>query len=299
MTMTTRSHLPNFAPAVLAVVAMSFAASLEAQPKRGRGPSGPMREAMRLDTQGATAQARAIFQRMIDSASDPAAKAAAQRAMAMSYAFDGDCANTVKYEAMVIDYWVTREQAEPDNAFYQEGEMANEGARVCIDAGDLDTAEQWYRKGYELGVKEPAPQKHPRSLWDYRLAHALGRLAARRGDAAEAKRQIANARRILDSDTAMAAQQERFFPYLVGYVALYTNDLATAEAQFTKAIAMRGNERDPFMHCLLAMTYERMGRESDAKAMYRKAYDMATAHNPPSAFTRRVAREKLGAAVDG
>jgi Flp pilus assembly protein TadD len=148
-----------------------------------------------------------------------------------------------------------------------------------------------------LGTKEPAPQTHPRSLWDYRLAHALGRLAARRGNKAEAQKQIANARRILDSDSAMAAQQERFFPYLVGYVALYTNDLPTAEAQFTKAIAIRGNDRDPFMHCLLAMTYERMGRESEAKAMYEKAYQMSTAHNPPAAFVRPFVRKKLGLAT--
>jgi tetratricopeptide (TPR) repeat protein len=255
--------------------------------------SAATREASQLDLSGKTAQARVIFQKMIDTAAAPVSKAAAQRAMAMSYAFDGDCANTVKYESMVIAYWATREQAEPQNAFYQQGEMANEAARVCIDAGDIATADKWYRQGYELGVKEPAPQTHPRSLWDYRLAHALGRLAARRGDKAEANHQIANARRLLDGDSTMAAQQERFFPYLVGYVALYTNDLPTAEAEFTKAISMRGNEKDPFMHCLLAMTYERMGRAADADAMYKTAYEMATAHNPPSAFVRPFVRKKI------
>jgi Flp pilus assembly protein TadD len=146
-------------------------------------------------------------------------------------------------------------------------------------------------------VKEPAPQTHPRSLWDFRLAHALGRLAARKGDKAGAEREIAKARQILDSDTAMAAQQERFFPYLVGYVALYTTDLPTAEAQLSKAIGMKGNERDPFMHCLLAMTYERMGRQSEADAMYRTSYDMATGHNPPAAFVRPFVRKRLGASA--
>jgi hypothetical protein len=81
-----------------------------------------------------------MFQRLIDSAATPAAKAAAQRAMAMSYAFDGDWPNTVKYEEMVIAYWKTREHEEPQNAFYQQGEMANEAARVCIDVGELNTA---------------------------------------------------------------------------------------------------------------------------------------------------------------
>ena len=253
-----------------------------------------MRQAAQLDLAGKTAQARAIFQAMLDSAADPAAKAQVQRAIAMSYAFDGDCANTLTYEQMVIDYWKTREQAEPQNAFYQEGELADEGARVCIDAGDLDHAEQWYREGYALGTKAPAPQTHPKSLWNFRLAHALGRIAARRGNVAEAKRQIAAARAALDGDSAMAAQQERFFPYLTGYVALYTGDLPMAERDFKQAIAERGNQRDPFMHCLLAMTYEKLGRDSEAKAMYQQAYDMARGHNPPAAFVVPYVRGKLG-----
>jgi tetratricopeptide (TPR) repeat protein len=263
----------------------------QAQPAR---PSGPMQDASRLDLQGQTGEARVIIQRLIDEAADPAAKAAAQRAMAMSYAFDGDCTNTVKYEDLVIGYWLMREQAEPQNAFFQQGEMANEAARVCIDAGDLDTAERYYRKGATLGLKEPEPKTHPKSLWDFRLTHALARLAARRGSAGEAQRRIVEARRVLDSDTTMARAQERFFPYLAGYVALYTNDLKTAEAELTKALAIQGNANDPFMNILLAMTYEKLGLADKAKTLYEKSYSLATAHNPPSAFARPYARKKLG-----
>src|SRR4026208_2442637 len=108
--------------------------------------------------------------------------------------------------------------------------MANEAARVCIDSGDLATAEKLYLRGAELGNREPEPRAHPQSLWDYRTAHARARLAARRGDEAEALKQVARARKALDSDTAMARPQERFYPYLVGYVALYAGDLKTAEA---------------------------------------------------------------------
>ena len=247
-----------------------------------------------LDTLGATADAKAVFQRAIDAAIDPLSRANAQRAMAMSYAFDGDCASTMKYEQMVMAYWVTREQADPQNAFYQQGEMANEGARVCIDAGDFKTAEQWYRKGAELGLKEPGNQTHPKSLWDFRLAHALARVAARRGDKAEAQQQIAAARKALDGDPAMAADQERFFPYLTGYVALYTNDLAAAEADLTKATTTQGNQNDPFMLCLLGMTYDKLGQKDRARAAYEKAYGLATAHNPPAAFVRPFVRKTLG-----
>jgi tetratricopeptide (TPR) repeat protein len=230
---------------------------------------------------------------MIDSAPDPAARAQAQRAMAMSYAFDGNCAKTIEYEELVIAYWATREAADPQTAFYQEGETADEAARVCIDAGNLDAAERWYRKGSELGLKEPVPKTHPASLWNFRLAHALARLAARRGNKAEAAHQVAEAKRILDSDSTMAASQWRFYPYLTGYVALYTGDLKTAEAELTRAIGMPGNDNDPFMHCLLAMTYEKRGKALKATAMYQRAYDLATGHNPPAAFVRWLVRTKL------
>jgi tetratricopeptide (TPR) repeat protein len=268
--------------------------ALEAVRREAQADPSSMGAGNLLDVLGATGEAKRVFQRAIDTASSPAARAAAQRAMAMSYAFDGDCASTVKFEEQVIAYWVTREQAEPQNAFYQEGEMANEGARVCIDSGDLDTAERMYRRGTELGLAEPGNRTHPRSLWAYRLAHALGRIAARRGDAAEAARQIGEARRALDGDPTMAQAQERFFPYLVGYVALYTGDLDTAERELTRAVGMGGNQSDPFMTTLLGMTFEKRGNAARARELYQRAYDLATAHNPPAAFARRVTREKLG-----
>ncbi|MHB0961773.1 MAG: tetratricopeptide repeat protein [Gemmatimonadaceae bacterium] len=282
--------------APLGAVAQGVPATPPAQ--RQAAPPSPRTDSTRmangLDSRGETAKARELFQALIDGAPNAAAKAASQRAMAMSYAFDGDCKNTVKYEEMVMAYWVTREQAEPQNAFYQQGEMANEAARVCIDAGDLDTAERYYRLGSELGNKEPEPRTHPRSLWDFRLEHALARLAARRGDKAAAARHVAAARKALDSDSAMAVQQERFFPYLTGYVALYTGDLVRAEADLARAISLRGSERDPFFHALLGMTYEKQGQAAKAKEFFQKAYDhAANGHNPPAAFTRPFARKKL------
>jgi len=294
MPLTPCLHHAARSCAVLTLAATAAFAQQPQGPPANQGPqrpSGPMQEAARLDLDGKTAEARAIFQRMIDSAADPARKAAAQRSMAISYAFDGDCANTVKYEELVIGYWQTREQAEPQNAFYQEGEMADEAARVCIDAGDLGAAERWYRRGYELGMREPTPRTHPASLWDFRLAHALARIAARHGDSAEAYRQTAAARRALDGDSAMAAQQERFFPYLRGYVALYLNRLDNAEPELNAAV--QASQRDPFMRCLLGMLYERQGKQDLASATYRQAYDLAAAHNPPAAFVRPFVRKKL------
>ena len=113
--------------------------ALAAQVPAGHGGPGSelIREATQLDLEGNGTDARQLLQRAIDSAATPAARANAQRAMAMSWAFDGNCKKTSEYEQMVIDYWVTKEKEQPHNAFYQEGEMADEAARVCIDSGDL------------------------------------------------------------------------------------------------------------------------------------------------------------------
>ena len=133
----------------------------------------------------------------------------------------------------MIAYWKTRESQEPQNAFYQEGEMANEAARICIDAGDLTTAERMYKRGSELGLEEPEPKTHPKSLWDYRLAHAMARLAARKGDKAEARRQIGRSAQDPRQRPDDGREPGRFFPYLTGYVALYTNDLTTRRTRRT------------------------------------------------------------------
>lgn len=251
------------------------------------------RQAIRLDGSGKGAEARVIWQRLIDSAPEAPARAAAQRRMAMSWGFEGNCANAIRYHTMVIDYWKTREAAEPQNAFYQQGEMANESARVCLDAGDLDQAHRMYELGSELGNKEPAPRTHPKSLWDFRLAHAEARIDARKGRKAEAEKHVAEARKALDGDPEMAKNQERFFPYLVGYVALYTGDLATAARQFDAALAIEQNQGDPFVTYLVGMTHEKMGHVDMAIEYYEKAYALAEGnHNPPAAFVRREVGKK-------
>ena len=181
--MRTSSPCLRVATLALSLAVTASVARAQQQQQQSANPvQAAMREAQGLDSRGRHAEARAIFQRLIDSAATPAARAAAQRRMAMSYGFEGNCAEVVRYEEMVIDYWKTREQAEPQNAYYQQGEMANEAARVCADAGHHDVAERMYLRGAELGNKEPEPRTHPRSLWDYRTHHALARINARRGN---------------------------------------------------------------------------------------------------------------------
>lgn len=234
-----------------------------------------------LDLLGRTKEARVHFQKAIDLAPSPEAKYGGWRAMAMSFAFDNDCANTWKYEKLAYDWDVQR------GDYYQQGERTNEAARVCIEAGDLDTAEKLYRLGSEVGVKEPNISEARKALWQFRLDHALARLAARRGKHAEAAKYVAAARTTLDSNAEMAKDQEQYFPYLTGYVALYAGKTEEAIAELKKA-----NQNDAFIQCLLGMAYEKKGDVATAKEYYTKAAAV-TGHNPPAAFGKPFATKKL------
>ena len=86
--------------------------------------------------------------------------------MAMSYAFEGNCKRTVEYEQQVFDFYGSVKN------FLQQGEIANEMARVCIDSGDLDAAHKWYQIGHNTGLKEPDIKPARQDLWAFRWEHA-------------------------------------------------------------------------------------------------------------------------------
>jgi len=233
-----------------------------------------------LDLLGRTKEAKTYFNRAIERADTPAAKANARRALAMSYAFDNDCANTAKYEELAAEHWASV------GDYFRQGEMYNEAARVCIEAGDFDTAEKLYRRGQEAGLKEKDISPARAALWKFRTEHALARLAARRHQPELAKKHVVAARALLDGNPEMAKDQEIFFPYLTGYVALYGGDAKTALAELQKA-----RQDDPFIQVLMAQAYEKLGDAAQAKALYQKAAS-TTMHNPPAAFARPLAIRK-------
>lgn len=229
-----------------------------------------------LDLMGKGEEARNHFTKAVEIAPTPQQKAQANRATAMSYAFEGDCKKTLEYEQKVIDY--QKEQKD----FFAQGEVADEGARVCIDNGDLKAAEEWYKLGHDLGLKEPNIKPDRVDLWNFRWEHAQARIAARRGNKAEADKHVAAAKAILDKGTN--TNQEQFFPYLVGYVALYTGDYKTALDNLQKA-----NQNDPFIQCLMADAYEKLGEKEKAAEFTKKA-SATTAHNPAGAYAHRAMR---------
>jgi len=277
-------------PAFLAVAIMTL--HVRAQQRPGGERDELVRQGVQLDLEGKGTEARAMFQKAIDNAPTPAAKANAQRAMAMSWAFEGNCKKTAEFENLVIEYWRTQETSAPENAFYQEGEIADEAARVCIDNGDVNTAYELYKKGHDLGLKEPNISAGRKDLWDYRWEHAQARIAARRGNRADAEKHVTAAKSVLEDmkqkDTKLYEQQTNFLPYLTGYVALYTGDYKTALEELQKA-----NPNDPFVQCLMGMAYEKLGDRSKAEEAYRRAAE-ARGHNPPAAFAHHFARSKVG-----
>src|SRR5437870_8544050 len=90
-----------------------------------------------LDIMGKGEQARKYFTKAIDVADTPEHKAGARRAMAMSYAFEGDCAKTIEYEQQVFDFYGSVKK------FFQEGEIADEAARYWLESGDVSTGSKW------------------------------------------------------------------------------------------------------------------------------------------------------------
>lgn len=232
-----------------------------------------------LDLLGRGAEARKYFQKAIDIAEKPEPRASANRAMAMSYAFEGSCKKAVEYEQKVFDYFVEAKD------FFQQGEIADEAARVCIDAGDLDTALHWYNLGHNSGLKEPDIKSARVDLWNFRWEHAQARIAARRGNLAEAQDHVSAAKAILDKGTN--PEQAQFFPYLHGYVAFYGQDYKAAAEELLKA-----NQNDPFIQCLLGQAYEKLGEKDKALESYHKAA-AATAHNPPAAYAVPYAKKRL------
>jgi tetratricopeptide (TPR) repeat protein len=224
-------------------------------------------------------EARKYFSKAIAIADTPEHKAGAQRAMAMSYAFEENCDKTIEYEQKVFDYYGSVKN------FFQQGEIADEAARVCLDSGDLETAQKWYRLGHDTGLQETDITPARQDLWNFRWEHAQARIAARKGENAEAQNHVAMSKAILDKGAI--AEQAQFFPYLKGYVAFYAGDYKTALEELGKA-----NQNDPFIQCMIGETYDRLGDKEKALDYYRKA-SAASAHNPPAAYAVPFSKKKL------
>jgi tetratricopeptide (TPR) repeat protein len=232
-----------------------------------------------LDLDGHYAEARAKLSQAIAGAPNDSLRVPARRSLAISYAFTCDTREASRYEHQVID----PRTASKD--FIGAADVSNELARLLLECGDVNDALAAYRSGHELALQSSTLTDSAKDLWDFRWEHAQARIAARRGRAGDARAHVTAAKAILDKGTN--PDQQRFFPYLTGYVALYTGDYKGAIADLAQA-----DQRDPFILCLEAMAYERSGDPSQATPLYRKILD-GKQHNPGMAYARPMARRKL------
>ena len=233
-----------------------------------------------LDLQGNYKDARKHLARAIELAPD-GSKNQALMAMAVSYAFEGDAAGSSRFYRQVFD----REESTQD--FGGAAETANALGRIYLESGDLENALKWYQTGYETSRRQPKLTSDQIDLWNLRWAHAQARIAARKGNAQEARQQTAAVRALLDKGTNQDQQIQ--YPYLVGYVDLYLKDYQGAIAELQKA-----DQRDPFILALLAQAYEKSGDASKAREYYTQVL-ASNAHSPNNAFARPLARKRLTA----
>lgn len=235
---------------------------------------------MALDLKGDYQQARQHLSKAIEQA--PAdAKERAWRTMAISYAFQCNVPEANNYEQQAFDGGMAKQD------FTGAAEVANELARIDLECGNSDNAYKWYKTGYDTALRKPAIDDAERNLWLWRWENAQARIAARRGEQQQAQQHVTAAKTALDK--ANNPDQVRFYPYLTGYVALYSGDYKSAIADLQKA-----DQRDPFVLSLLAQAYEKSGDRTQAMECYRKVLN-SNAHNPTNAFARPLAKKKLKA----
>jgi tetratricopeptide (TPR) repeat protein len=233
---------------------------------------------MALDLKGDYAAAQAKFSDAIRFAS-PDTMAQALRSMAISYAFEGNAGQAAKYEKQVFDDRIAHTE------WLAAATICNELARIYLELGDSSNAFKWYKKGYETILRTKDMTDADKSLWLFRWESAQARVAARRGQAAEAQQHVAAAKAALDK--ANNPEQARFYPYITGYVAFYTGDFKSAIAELQKA-----DQHDPMILALLGESYEKSGDAAQAKDYYQKVLQVNT-HNPANAFARPLAKKKL------
>ena len=231
-----------------------------------------------LDLKGDYAKAQEHLAKAVEVAPTDS-KQQALRALAFSYTFSGDAFKASEPEMQVFNARLAKGDS------VAAAETCTELARIYLELGDPDHAYKWYKMGYDTVSRKPDLSDADKNLWSFRWESAQARVAARRGNADEARQHFAPAKAALDK--ANNPDQARFYPYLTGYVAFYGNDYKTAVADLLKA-----DLHDPFVLVLLAQAYEKSGDAAQAKDYYHKVLEI-NFHNPTNAFARPIAKKKL------
>lgn len=231
-----------------------------------------------LDLEGKHDAARRHLEEAVRVADDEE-RNTALTSLGVSYAFESKPDEAARYYQRAFDA-----QLQADDRGGAAG-LANALGRIYLESGNLQKAEQWYTSGYELAKKIPELPASQAALWEMRWHHALGRIAARRGDTAAAAAHAAQVKSLLDK--GVDENQRVFYPYMLGYIAFFAK-------QYRQAIdeLLKGDQNDPFVLGLIAQSYQRLNDRPKAEEYYRKVM-ASTAHSINSAFARPLARAFL------
>ena len=235
-----------------------------------------------LDLQGDFGKARGYLEKAVELAPS-ARQVQALRTMAVSYAFECDLPQVAKYEQQAYDSQMKNQK------FTDAAGTANELARIYLECSDVPEASKWYQTGYDTAMRQLDLSQADRDLWQFRWENAKARIAAREGKPKQADADVAAAKVALDK--TKNADQQRFYPYLLGYVAFYAGNYKAAIEQLQTA-----DQKDPFILVLLAQAYEKSGNQAEATKLYRQVLTINT-HNPTNAFARPLAKKKLAAGL--
>jgi tetratricopeptide (TPR) repeat protein len=240
---------------------------------------------MILDLQGKYEEARKHIQAAMNVA-DEKQKPGAQRSMAVSYFFERNAKGAEDAERPLIEMYLAKKD------FASAADVSNELARLLLESGDYSGATKYYQMGYDASTKaELKPEDH--ALWEWRWHNAEARIAARKGNKAEAQKHVEAAKAALDKTGADNLKaQAQYWPYLTGYVAFYGGDYSTAITELQSANE-KANQRDPFVLALLAQAYEKTGKNAEAMELYKKILTI-NSHNPTGAYARPLAQKKVG-----
>jgi tetratricopeptide (TPR) repeat protein len=228
-----------------------------------------------LDLMGRFGEAREHWMRAIAVAPPEQAPGMHQQ-LAVSYAFECRAGDAARAEQAAIEAHLARRDFSAAAAVY------NEQARIYLECGDPERALAWYLEGYGTAMRAASLSDTAQSLWAFRWASAQARVAARRGQAADAQRHVAAAEAILQR--GLNPDQRPFLPYLTGYVAFHAGDYAAAITELERA-----SQTDPFVLALLAQAHERRGDDAAARSYWAKARAIH-GHGLTVAFSRLLAR---------
>jgi tetratricopeptide (TPR) repeat protein len=231
-----------------------------------------------LDLDGKHEAARRHFEEAVKAAIDEE-RNTALTSLGISYAFESKPDEAARYYQRAFDA-----QLQADDRGGAAG-LANALGRIYLESGNLQKAEQWYTTGYEMAKKIPELPTSQRALWEMRWHHALGRIAARRGNRAAAREHAAAVKTLLDKGGNEG--QRVFYPYLLGYMAFFARDYRQAVDELLK-----GDQNDPFVLGMIAQAYQKLGDRTKAEEYFRKVM-ASTTHSINSAFARPLARAFL------